>query len=429
MLYKCKNCGGELHFDPNIGKLKCDFCGNEYDLSEYENQVPETETYSDSSFDSNASNSPAGVSGWHMYNTEVTGSAEVSEERNGQILNRDSVHAGFSGSRLEPDQNGSSQEEESGGRSAFEAGFDRATDDTTDDIKDLRLYQCPHCGAEVVTDKSTTATTCVFCNTPLILQENMRGKFAPQMVIPFEVDKDRIRDLYAEYIKSKPFYPEEYSTANVIEKIKAIYLPFWLFNTRTQGMISATGERIMTFTRGDYIITDHDVFSLERSGQMDFNKIPVVASSKTPKDAMDSIEPFDYSKMVPFNTGYLPGFLAERYDTEAGSLKDKIHQRTARSFEEMMMNTMGGYTGVRVQNEQISHQDVETTYVLLPSYLLFMDFDQDEDKLVAINGQTGKVIGNVPVDKRKRNRYFITRFLLMFLLIFVVLMAVLVFTS
>lgn len=367
MLYKCKNCGGELHFDPNIGKLKCDFCDAVYDISEYENQVPS-----------------------HSHDGEPVHPQVIPEA-----------------------------EEPQAGRSAIEAGFDKATDDSTEVKSDLRLYQCPHCGAEVVTDKTTTATNCVFCNTPLVLQENMTGEFAPDAVIPFEVDRKQIERIYEDYIRTKPFYPNEYSKANVIEKIKAVYLPFWLYSTKTKGALQATGERTSTFTTRDWIVTNHDVFDLERAGSMNFSRIPAIASSKTPTEAMDSIEPFNYEKLVDFNTGYLPGFMAERYDIRSKEMAQSAHERAAQTFQNQMNNTMSGYSSVHVLNGTMDHEDLEPVYAMMPAYILFMDYDNDEDKLIAINGQTGKIAGNIPVDKKKRNLFFLKWMAILWIVLFV----------
>lgn len=139
MLYKCKNCGGELHFDPEIGKLKCDYCDSVYDVSEYE---PNSDV-------------------------DLNEASETIEQY------------------VTPD------EEALNTRKALDAGFEEATDDTTDHKEDLRLYQCPHCGAEVVTDKTTAATTCIFCQTPLMLQENMSGSFEPEWIIPLRLNLRR----------------------------------------------------------------------------------------------------------------------------------------------------------------------------------------------------------------------------------------------
>lgn len=352
MDYKCSNCGGELRFDPTIGKLRCDFCGSTYDLSEYENPHE------------------------HDHDQErATPEAETPR-------------------------------------------YARATDDSTDVKEDLVAFVCPHCAAEVITDKDTVATKCVFCGTPMVIEEQLEGSFTPSRVIPFEVDKKRIADLYEQYIRTKPFYPPEYSKANVIQKIKAIYLPFWLFDLRMNGQLHATGETTSTFTTGKWIITTHNVYDLYRDGSMDFEKIPAIASSKTPRDAMDALEPYDYSRLKVWNPGYLAGYLASRYDLDNDHNLEIARKRAESSFNVAMTGTLGGYEALHITGGQMQHANVRPEYVLMPAYMLFMDYDGDADKLIAINGQTGKIVGNVPVDRKKATRFFVWRFLLIWLLLF-----------
>lgn len=364
MEYKCENCGGELRFDPTLGKLKCDFCGSTYDLDELEDEHDHDHDHAEHGDDQK--NSPEAVP------------------------------------------------------------YAKATDDSTDVKEDLRAFVCPHCAAEVVTDKDTVATKCVFCGTPMLLDEQLKGSFTPSRVIPFEVDRKQIADLYEQYIRTKPFYPEEYSKANVIEKIRSVYLPFWLYDLKMSGQLQATGEITSTFTTGEWIITTHNVYQLWRQGEMDFHRIPAIASSRTPRDAMDALEPYDYSKLKDWNPGYLAGYLASRYDLDEQQNLDIARQRAESSFNQAMTGTLGGYQALRITGGQMDHSQVHPEYVLMPAYLLFMDYDQDADRLVAINGQTGRIVGNVPVDRRKATRFFLWRFAGLWLLFFAIAMTLMI---
>ncbi len=393
MLYKCPNCGGELAFDPNSGKLKCKFCDSTYDPNTFEEQYG---------------------SGAHEHEYEHDHQHEPNH-------NHDQDHESQQEAQPAADIPPIQSEQPKEDNIASEQGFYHATDDSTDVVEDLRVWKCPHCGAEVVSDKDTVATNCVFCNTPLMLEEQMTGTFRPKSIIPFQVDRKQIEKIYEDYIKTKPFYPPEYSKANVIEKIKSVYLPFWLYDVNTSGWLRATGEHTISHTTRDWIITDHQVFNIERDGNMEFKNIPVIADSKTPVDAMDSIEPFDFSDMKEFNTAYLPGFLAERYDLDAHKCQDKMETRAANTFDQALSSTIGGYSAVKMTGGDMRHRVENADFALMPAYLLFMDFDNNADKLIAINGQTGKIVGNIPVDNKKRLRFFLIRFLLFWLILGVIL--------
>ena len=38
----------------------------------------------------------------------------------------------------------------------------------------MRSYHCPTCGAELVTDETTAASTCAYCGSPVVLSDHLR---------------------------------------------------------------------------------------------------------------------------------------------------------------------------------------------------------------------------------------------------------------
>lgn len=135
---------------------------------------------------------------------------------------------------------------------------------------------------------------------------------------------------------------------------------------------------------------------------------------------MNAIEPFNYGKLSAYNSGYLPGFVAQRYDQDASQKEKRSSQRAEESFNNAVMSTMAGFEGLKLLGGNMKAKVREAAYAMLPVYLLYMDYDSanGEDGLIAINGQTGKIAGNIPIDKHKKNRFFLTRFLLIFAISF-----------
>lgn len=390
MEYKCTNCGGELHYSPKLGKLECPFCGQTYDLPNEQGQ-----NVHDQGHDHEHSHD-------HSHDQSIPYYSDTHSENPGDpgtILDHE-VH------------------EQPMGSAPFKPT--KSTDGTDGDVEDLVVYSCPHCGAEVVTDKTTTATSCIFCKTPLVIEKQASGSFRPRYIIPFEIDRKRIGELYERYIADKPFVPANYMTENVIAKIRGIYLPYWLYDLHVSGSLQARGEHTTTYTSGKYMVTRHHVYDLYRAGYMDLWKVPVVASSKAQEAAMNAIEPFNYGKLSAYNSGYLPGFVAQRYDQDASQKEKRSSQRAEESFNNAVMSTMAGFEGLKLLGGNMKAKVREAAYAMLPVYLLYMDYDSanGEDGLIAINGQTGKIAGNIPIDKHKKNRFFLTRFLLIFAISF-----------
>ena len=132
-----------------------------------------------------------------------------------------------------------------------------------------------------------------------------------------------------------------------------------------------------------------------REGSLTFEKVPVDASSKMPDDHMDSIEPFDYKELKPFSTAYLPGFLADKYDVSVEDSQERADSRCAGTLVDAMRDTVVGYDGCFVEDQDVKLKRGKVHYALLPVWMLTTKW-KDKDYLFAMNGQTGKLVGDLP---------------------------------
>ena len=171
----------------------------------------------------------------------------------------------------------------------------------------LRVYSCPSCGAELICDQSTAATACPYCGNPAIVPGQFSGALRPDYILPFRLSKDDAVQALRAHYKGKPFLPRSFTSANHIEQIQGVYVPFWLFDGGAEGAASYRASNTNVYETGDYEITETRHYHVVRAGSLAFEKIPVDASSKMPDDHKDSIEPFDYSPQRPFSTAYQPG--------------------------------------------------------------------------------------------------------------------------
>ena len=113
---------------------------------------------------------------------------------------------------------------------------------------------------------------------------------------------------------------------------------------------------------------------------------------------MDAIEPFDYSELKPFSTAYMPGFLAERYDVDANECAERAKLRATNTTEQMIASTATGYATCSPVAKQVRLRQGGVRYVMLPVWLLSTRWN-GKSFLFAMNGQTGKLIGDLPVSK------------------------------
>jgi len=270
----------------------------------------------------------------------------------------------------------------------------------------LKAYLCPSCGAELLCDSSTAATSCPYCGNPSVVPGTLSGALKPDFVIPFKYSKeDAISALKAHY-KGKPLLPKEFASSNHIEDIKGVYVPFWLFDSIADADVSFEATRVHRMRTHDEEITRTEHFQVRRAGNVDFIKIPVAASSKMPGTHMDAIEPYDYSAMKAFSTAYLPGFLADKYDIQDDVCFEHAGERCKNSAVTAMRNSVSGYDTCNVTGASVKLTRTGTGYALLPVWLLNTTWN-GQRYLFAMNGQTGKLVGDLPVSMGKYWAYFV----------------------
>ena len=231
------------------------------------------------------------------------------------------------------------------------------------------------------------------------------GTLRPDYVLPFRLSKEDAVRALKEHYKGKILLPKAFTRQNHIEEIKGVYVPFWLFDGEADADMTFHATNSETHRSGDYIVTRTSHYEVGRSGTIAFEKVPVDGSSKMPDDFMDSIEPYDYSDLKKFSTAYLPGFLADKYDVDAAGAAERADTRCRNTAEASVMRTVTGYASVNIRTEDIRLRRGEVKYALLPVWLLSTRW-QDKNYLFAMNGQTGKMVGDLPADKGKLNKWF-----------------------
>ncbi len=71
---------------------------------------------------------------------------------------------------------------------------------------------------------------------------------------------------------------------------------------------------------------------VHRGGSVGFEYVPVDGSTKMADDLMESIEPFNCREAVDFQTAYLAGYLADKYDVTAEESIDRANERVKKIY-------------------------------------------------------------------------------------------------
>ncbi len=268
----------------------------------------------------------------------------------------------------------------------------------------LRSYVCKSCGGEIVGDETMAATSCPFCGNPVVMMGQFSGTLKPDLVIPFKLDKNAAKTGLQKHLTGKRLLPKIFKDQNHIDEIKGIYVPFWLFDTDVDAQVRYRATKIRTWSDSNYNYTETRHFMVHRGGSVGFEHVPVDGSSKMADDLMESIEPYDFSEAIDFQTAYLVGYLADKYDVTAEESIDRANERIKRSTEQAFAGTVKGYSTVRAESSSIQLCGGKALYALYPVWLLNTTWN-GEQYTFAMNGQTGKFVGDLPVDKAAAARW------------------------
>ncbi len=352
---ECPDCGAPMRFDPVSASLICDYCGKRIKMEEPEDK-------------------PAG--GASDKKTKAKDKKVTDEEQgfvegfNFDELNDLASHAGAEG---------------------------------------LPICNCVSCGAEVITSAEQMATTCPYCGNNIVLTQKMSGNLRPDGLIPFKIESGRMPGAVRQFYKGKKLLPKGFFSDSELGKVTGVYVPFWVFSGRLSGILNYKGDKLSSTRQGNYVIKRTEHYLLKREVKAEFGNVPVVAGEKLEDALMDSLEPFEMGEVKPFDTRYLAGFTADRFDVAkdkiAGRAKSRMHSTTAGAA---YSQAGAGYSNVTSSGGKLSAA-VKARYLLFPVYMFNVSFNGKEYPF-AVNGQTGKVAGALPIDNKRCSEYFWLRF-------------------
>ncbi|HCA04745.1 MAG TPA: ATP-binding protein [Ruminococcaceae bacterium] len=364
--YDCPACGGPLKFNPDKQKFTCEFCLSEFD--------------------------PKTVQEMYAQQEQKVDSEEIEEKE----------------AQANPSEDG-----------------------------EAVIYTCPTCGAEVMTSATTAATHCFYCNNPIVLGGRLSGEYTPDKVLPFELTKEKAIEKFMAMCKKRHFLPKGFASKERFEKFSGVYFPYWYVDQQKNAQLSATCKKIRTWRSGNTEYTETSIYNVERAGELIIKNVAESAlgndddgmlnevqkekidaknikseadrqrfnalkkqQAKQLGDMLNGVHPYDMSKMQPFAMSYLSGFTAEKRDLDKDDVSEKINDRTHQYAQQLLRNTIIGYDTIEVNSFNDKTELEAWSYGLLPVWITTYSF-KDEILPFAINGQTGKTYGKLPLNPAK----------------------------
>lgn len=342
--YKCPNCGAAMEFDGQSGKLSCHSCGTQLSVEEYDR------LWADSGEDG------------------MDSQTEEEDSPLGEDTYTEAEHG------------------------------EEAT-------VQMKMYHCPSCGAELMTDENTAAVICSFCGNPGLIADRMSGVRQPKAVLPFQITREQAVERFLKWTKHGLLTPSDFTSQNTLEKITGMYVPYWLYDYQVNVAMRARATRSRMTRRGDteYTYTDH--YNVYRSVDTEFERIPVDASERMEDSVMESLEPYDYSGLKDFDMAYLSGYLAEKYNFASDKLQGRAKNRAREAAIGVTRGTIDSYDTVNVTDQRVQIREKNVDYVMLPVWVLNYRY-QGQNYSFTLNGQTGRLNGRLPISKGKVVKWF-----------------------
>lgn len=360
--YKCLNCGAPLTFEPGKTTVTCEYCGTEFEVANLEN----------------------------IYNKKEELAAKAQEAKEAKWK-------------------------------TDEAG----TEWSVDEANMMKAFTCSACGAEIVCDENTMATECVYCGNPTMLPNRFDGMLKPDYIIPFKKTKEEAVAALKQFYDGKKLLPDAFTANNRVEAIQGMYVPFWLFDSTAGGRGIYNTTKSIVFEDEDDIVTETSHFQVVRAGEAEFEMIPVDGSTKMDDQFMESIEPFDYSELVPFTSAYMASYLADKYDVDAEASVPRANNRIDNSIlAELEKSASDGYESCTCESSECYENEGKVSYAMVPVWILTTQFE-GKPYTFMMNGQTGKFVGQLPIDKGKLQKYQLMAFAIAAIITFAILFFVL----
>lgn len=280
-----------------------------------------------------------------------------------------------------------------------EMRWDMAGVNATEEEKaHLRAFTCPSCGGRMVVEDTNAANACPYCGNPAVMPEVLSGAFRPDGIIPFKKTRKEAQQAFRDLCKGKKLLPRGFAAEAQVEKIQGVYVPFWMFDCDTDSDVIYRATRVHTSREGQYEVTRTEHYQVRRGGQVDFKQVPVNSSSKLDDTLMEAVEPFQADQATAFTPAYLSGSLAERYDLAEERCQKRANARIRESVQRICAASAAGYTTLIPVSTSVRMKHAKARNVMMPVWLLNTRY-HGKEYTFAMNGQTGRLVGNLPVDK------------------------------
>lgn len=261
---------------------------------------------------------------------------------------------------------------------------------------DATIFTCPQCAGEIISTDTSAAEFCTFCGASAILHSRLTKEKRPSYIIPFQKTKEDCKKAYSNMMKKAIFAPDALKNPKYIDGFRGIYMPYWAFHLTQEDSFSLSGSS--SKRRGDYIYTDHYALKGEISAY--YKGLSYDAASSFDDNISEKVAPFDVKGMKAFTPAFLSGFYADTADVDASNFEEKAKEIAMSHSQNAIY---GEFSGISIDLQTppaIDTQVKEIDSAMFPVW--FMSYrNAGRVAYATVNGQTGKVVTDLPIDTQK----------------------------
>ena len=265
------------------------------------------------------------------------------------------------------------------------------------DIQEYRVFSCSSCGAEILINGVEASKFCAYCGQPAISFDRIAGELKPDYIIPFKVSKEYAMEEMSKTIRRAKIEPERIENFKM-EYLRGIYMPYRLYD------IEYYDDQVWRKKReGEYMRSSK---SYHRKVRYTFKELAIPTASRLNDEIAQRLEPFDMSEKVSFDSEYLSGYYADRYDKSAEETNLAALEKAKRLFNAGVQRTIDTFDAGELSFTKPEVDMLNSSYVMVPVWFMTVKLDGETYTMV-MNGQTGKLTGALPVSKKQEVFYFV----------------------
>jgi DNA-directed RNA polymerase subunit RPC12/RpoP len=255
--------------------------------------------------------------------------------------------------------------------------------------------RCQSCQAISVFDPDRVGQRCDFCGSAaLVPHEQVKDAFRPESLLALRVSEPQARDRIRAWFKGLWFAPGRFAAHALTDTLKGVYVPYWTFDARADADWTAeAGHYYYVEVSGK---RERRVRWTAASGSLShvFDDELVCASRGVAPALLRAVEPFPTDRLVPYDPGYLAGWIVERYQIDLVEAAEQSRRRMDARLRELCARQVPGDTQRNLQ-VRASYSAQTFKHILAPLWLATYSY-RGRARQVVVNGVTGKVAGDRP---------------------------------